>query len=464
MTAEFWALIDRTRPDREDPGSHADAITSALVTTGVEETRGFASSFDEAFDALYTWDLWGAAYISLRGCSDDAFDYLRAWIIGRGEEAWATARDHPERFFIDLLSAGDPERGWDEVAIHDGEPLLDAGGVAHERLTGEWLPAREPPYPSKPAGETWEEDELPALFPGLFGALPEDWWQAESQPPDEALNVMIQVEERLNQFSEGDHVGAGSLLGPIVDDPVLWARVAEDHRIDVAYATGIGRLLAGDVEGAADTLRLVESRFAEADHVRRALAQVELARGDLANAARWIDKSRDASRMDRVLAAKLAWRNGDHLEAIRRAIEEMSTDVEPDEHPWDVAGSAYQVGQILADAGDLDNAMLAAGVMTHLLQGAPADLPLITHLQLLVAAIARLQGRPEDSLAKLGQIEEKLAGTELAECLREQARAAHALGDGDKAAGLYEAAVEAYAATGERWETEATRAESGLAD
>jgi tetratricopeptide (TPR) repeat protein len=461
MTSEFWVLIDRTRPEGWDPVSHADAITSTLGAAGVDETVGFATAFDEAFDALYTWGLWGAAYLSLGGCSDDAFEYLRAWIIGRGEQTWELARDDPERLFIDFLDgADDPEQRWDEMEIHAGEPLLHAAGVAYERLTGEWLPERERPYPSEPAGDAWEEDQLPDLFPGLFEALPADWWESETETTDDALQVMIQVERGVTKFSEGDHVGAGALLEPIVDDPELWDRVADDRRVDVAYTAGIGRLLAGDVEGAADALRLVESRLNEADHVRRALAQVELARGDLASASRWIDHGKEASRIDRVLAAKLAWRREDHEEAISRAIEEMTTNLEPDEHPWDVAGSAYQIGQIFADAGHLDNATLAVGVMTRLLEDAPADLPLITQLQLLEAGISRLQGRPEEAMAKLGQLEGRLSGTDLAECLREQARAARALGDREQAGSLYEAAVETFAAAGERWDAEATRRES----
>jgi hypothetical protein len=143
MTSAFWHLIDDTRPDIRDLGGHAAAITSVLVDSGTEDTLRFAAEFDHAIDSLYTWELWGAAYLSFDGCSDDAFEYLRAWIIGAGEAAWALARDHPERLFIELLDAADdPDRRWDELGIHEGEALLYAAGIAHERLTGEWLPGR----------------------------------------------------------------------------------------------------------------------------------------------------------------------------------------------------------------------------------------------------------------------------------------------------------------------------------
>jgi dihydropteroate synthase len=69
MTPEFWRIIDRTRPDRSDPGAHAAALAWALAESGTEATLRFAAAFDAAIDALYTWDLWGAAYLSFGGCS-----------------------------------------------------------------------------------------------------------------------------------------------------------------------------------------------------------------------------------------------------------------------------------------------------------------------------------------------------------------------------------------------------------
>lgn len=464
MTPEFWATIDRTRPDRPDPGLHAAAVISALVESGIEDTLRFAAAFDEAIDGLYSWDLWGAAYLSFGGCSDDAFEYLRAWLIGAGERAWALARNDPERLFIQLLNgADDPDARWEALRIHEGESLLYVAGTAHERLSGEWLPARTSPRPDQPAGEEWAEDELPESYPELLSVLPEDWWGEPSREDSAGLRVMIEVERGVGAFSEGDHAGAAALLDPIVDDPSEWGLVALDRRVDVAYVVGIGRLLTGDVEGSSTALRLVESELDEADHVRRALAQVEMARGDLDRAARFIDDRQQADRSDRVLAAKLAWRRGDHEEAIRRATAEMATSVQPDEHQWDVAGSAYQIGQIFAEAGDVHNAILAVGLMTRFLGEAPSDLPLLNHLQLLVAAITRLQGQPDDALRRLRPLRSELSGTDLAECLREEARAERALGNEAQAAALYQASVEAFRSAGERWEVEATAAEAAEA-
>lgn len=464
MTPEFWRTIDRTRPDRPDPGLHAAAVISALVESGIEDTLRFAAAFDEAIDGLYSWDLWGAAYLSFGACSDDAFEYLRAWLIGAGERVWTLARNDPERLFIQLLNgADDPDARWEALRIHEGESLLYAAGTAHERLTGEWLPARTSPRPDEPAGEEWAEDELAELYPDLLSVLPENWWGGPSSEARAGLRVMIEVERGVGAFSEGDHAGAAALLDPIVDDPAEWELVAPDRRVDVAYVVGIGRLLTGDVEGASTAFRLVESELEEADHVRRALAQVEMARGDLDRAARFIDDRPQADRSDRVLAAKLAWRRGDRERAVQRAEDEMLASLDSEEHVWDIAGNMHQLGQLFIEAGNARDAELAANAISRLLGDAPDDLPLVTHHRLLMAGVLRLQGSPDEALTMLELLQEGLGGTDLAECLREQARAARALDDSEQADALYRAAVEVFEKTGERWEVEATGAEAAEA-
>ena len=467
MTPEFWEVIEDTRPDHHNPSAHAQAITSRLADSGIEAVRAFAAGFDEAMDGLYTWDLWGAAFLSFGGCSDDAFEYLRAWLIGRGKAVTNRARTDPEGLFLDLLDQSEsPESRWEELGLGEGEALLYATGLAHEQLTDEWLPARSRPLPEQPEGDPWEEDELADRFPALHMALPEDWWGSSTDGDDavgdERLRVMLEVDRGLDAFLAGNHVEADHRLAPIVEDPGEWTLVPPKSRTDIAYVVGIGRLLAGDVEGASSALRRVESELGEAAHVRRLLVQVELARGDLDSAARWIDISDSADRLDRVLAAKLAWRQGARDEAIAKAGAELTISSESDEHAWDVAGSIQQVGRILADAGDVDGAARAVEMVRDLIADSPADLPLHSHLALLEASVIRLQGRPAQALELIEQLSPVLEGDARAECRREKARAERDLGLEEQAAASYRNAIEEFIRAGERWESEATGHEAGL--
>lgn len=242
--ADFWNLIDSSRSDRPDPEVHAEQLASALVELGVDATVAFGSAFDEAMAALYTWDLWGAAFLALQGCGDDSFEYLRAWLIGQGQETWASARQSPEQTFVGLLAgSSEPDDRWSELALHDGEPLLYVAGVAHERLTGGWR-AASGTRPDEPTGLEWDEDDLPDRFKTLMSALPRDWWAETSEEPldqDPMLNTVI---AGLEAFGAGDHDTGKSLLDPLLDDASAWDQISSfGLASDVAYVVGILSLI-----------------------------------------------------------------------------------------------------------------------------------------------------------------------------------------------------------------------------
>ena len=114
---EFWDLIDETSPARPDPQRHAADLTERLVSSGVGPTVAFVGHFDSIMARLHRWELWGAAYLAFGGCGDDAFEYFRAWIVGRGRAAARLAADNPERFLVDLLAGSDdPDRRWHRSA------------------------------------------------------------------------------------------------------------------------------------------------------------------------------------------------------------------------------------------------------------------------------------------------------------------------------------------------------------
>jgi len=275
--------------------------------------------------------------------------------------------------------------------------------------------------------------------------------------------VILLLDRGVAAFADGDHATAGAVLEPLVEQPENWAVVATlgiERRTDAAYVVGIGRLLRGDVDGAATALRLVQEDLDDFPHIRRALAQIELARGEFQPAGELIDDRPDAARLDRVLAAKLAWRRGDRADALRRADQEMLAPIFEDEHPWDVAGSIQQLGQVFVEAGESARAEVAAQAMVPLLRDAPDDLPLNGHLRLLLAGIIRLQGRPQDAIDHLTSLTTEMDGTDLAEALRERARSNRSLGRDEESSTDYERAIALFERAGEVWEADFTRREA----
>lgn len=471
MTPEFWQIIEESMNERGDRLLQAATLTDMLVATGVDSVLEFSRAFDAAMDHLYTWDLWGAVYLAMGGCSDDMFEYVRAWFVADGETSAMLTRSSPELIIRALVGDGvDLDERWAKFRLQDGEHILYAAGIAHERLTGEWLPPSPRSRASEPSGEPWEEDELPLRFPAIYAALPEDGRgsdDAESPraPADlETAALLIQASSGVRAFGDGDHATAYELLEPLIDDPAAWAVLSglgSEMRADAAYAVGIHRLLKGDVAGAAATLRLVVDDLPEHPHIRRALAQVELARGELDAAADLVDLSPRAIRSERALAAKIAYRRGQRDEALRRALAELEMPPAQDEHPWDVAGSFQQFAQILVDLEAVDGAETMALNCATLLQDAPGDLPLFGHLQIVLLGIDRLRGQLDDGLEAALELSKELETSDLAECLRERARINGALGHLEDATSEYRRAIDLFEAAGELWEAQRTRIEAG---
>ena len=89
------------------------------------------------------------------GCSDDAFEYFRAWLILQGRVAFTAVMDDPaafDRFYSGL----DPQCEW----------LLYAAGEAYENKKGEPMKAPAPPQ-CVLTGTEWTEEELPERYPEL---------------------------------------------------------------------------------------------------------------------------------------------------------------------------------------------------------------------------------------------------------------------------------------------------------
>jgi len=97
------------------------------------------------------------AYIVSAGCSDDSFDYFRAWLIANGRKRFEAAIDNPE-------SVGDWAKG--EMGYED---MMYVAIDAYEQKTGNDFPydAVTSNCPDNPIGKEWGEDELETLYPQL---------------------------------------------------------------------------------------------------------------------------------------------------------------------------------------------------------------------------------------------------------------------------------------------------------
>jgi hypothetical protein len=508
-TDDFWALIDATRPAEPDPDLHAAALTRELAARGVDATVAFAHQFDAAMDALYRWDLWGGGYLLLGGLSDDGFEYLRAWVVGEGRATWERVLAGPETYLMELAAEVTADGGelFEELAdrcFAEAESLLYAAGTAHEQLTGAWTPPNPDRVVGEPAGEEWDEDAVEAAFPGLatiLGALGELGAVAGDPPPFgtvdgagpfdagsvwpgttafdepvEALEVAARLQRTMHavtdaedRYARGDHAGVVAALTPVLDDPEIgpWlvASLPPELGAELVYHGGISRLQCGDPDGAANWLRIGVATGADDARVRRALAQVELTRGELDRAEVLLDTEADAEPMDLAIATAVAGYRRDHdaVVARGRATFEAAERLPDDLHPWDVAGMHVLVGLALVEVGEGESAAAAAERVATLVEGAPPELPLVAQGLIVAAGAHRLAGRIDLALDALRpawpMLQPDTCDRAMAE--REVARGHRAAGRPADAADFYARAVATFTAAGERFLAAETGREAG---
>lgn len=154
----FWSIIDDARSTVEDTYEVAPATTEKLKELSADEIVSFKQHQYELLDDSYRWDLWAVGYIINGGCSNDGFDYFRAWLMANGRERWETAMQNPE-------AIGE----WAEPDEADYEDMLYVAVDAYTAKTGEEFPYDKltVTHPSEPAGERWEEDQLESMYPKL---------------------------------------------------------------------------------------------------------------------------------------------------------------------------------------------------------------------------------------------------------------------------------------------------------
>ena len=141
--AAFWDLIDRARAK----GNQAKSLVAQLARLPAAEMVEFDAWFSTYYTAINRRDLWAAIGTIQGGCSDDGFDYARAWLIGMGERVLLEAVRDPEtlaRF---------------EKSGMSHENLMSIADAAHREVFGEPLPKSSVRF-EVPDVATWPDDRV----------------------------------------------------------------------------------------------------------------------------------------------------------------------------------------------------------------------------------------------------------------------------------------------------------------
>lgn len=153
----FWNLIDTARKHAGSAGQFAEALSAQLATCAPEDIGTFDRLLWDRLGRLNHRDLWAVAHLARGGCSDDSFDYFRAWIVAQGRAAFDAACRGP----ADLLPYCDDS--WDLQC----EELLSAADEAYRTATGRSL-ERSPRGSAPLQGTPWSETDLESRYPDVF--------------------------------------------------------------------------------------------------------------------------------------------------------------------------------------------------------------------------------------------------------------------------------------------------------
>ena len=166
----FWEVIEQSRSAAtagERDGSQdrqvarLEHLLEALDPDEIAEFRNLLHYF---MDKAYTWDLWAVADILAGGCSDDWFDYFRAWLVSMGRKEYEQAVADPESVATIRKLPGVEDLFF--------EQLTYVPGRVYQMKTGEEPPPVRQLFVFKkpgPAGKRWEtEEDLEQRFPRLY--------------------------------------------------------------------------------------------------------------------------------------------------------------------------------------------------------------------------------------------------------------------------------------------------------
>jgi len=193
MTEEtFWKLVDESGTHGSDPGLRNQAIAERLHQLDEAERAQFGQVYHTLDCAAYRWDLWGAAYLINGGCSDDGFDYFRAWLISQGRAVYEAAMSDPDSLADHLGGGGDE---------YENEDFL---GLAREALGDATISG----FPGEPAGEEWDFDDdaemqrhLPRLIRGMDSGSEEPTAEFDSGAVEARIRELTLGFMRSDEFS-----------------------------------------------------------------------------------------------------------------------------------------------------------------------------------------------------------------------------------------------------------------------
>ena len=150
----FWRLVAETRAAAgTDTSRQAQLLEARLRELPAQQIAGFERIRRSLDRGIYTWDVWGAAYVVEDGCSDDCFRDFRGYVISLGRRPYEAALRNPDAL---APVVNDAETG-------DWENADDVAPDAYQGVADEDIPGDSSDLSGNPRGTPWDDDQVEAL-------------------------------------------------------------------------------------------------------------------------------------------------------------------------------------------------------------------------------------------------------------------------------------------------------------
>lgn len=93
--AELWRLVDASNSSA-GPLASVALFRQQLLKLPADDIVKVDQDFNRQLARAYSWQVWGAAYLINGGCSDDCFEYFRAWLIMQGRAVFEATLHDPD--------------------------------------------------------------------------------------------------------------------------------------------------------------------------------------------------------------------------------------------------------------------------------------------------------------------------------------------------------------------------------
>ena len=123
----FWQMIDEAREKAGNWEEMIEPLTDSLAKLDDTEIFLWQQIFNEYQDLSYKNKLWAAAYVINGGCSDDGFDYFRAWLTAQGKDIFMASLSDPET--LANVNVLDEAAEFEEIMAAAADAYLNKLGI-----------------------------------------------------------------------------------------------------------------------------------------------------------------------------------------------------------------------------------------------------------------------------------------------------------------------------------------------